>query len=62
MTRLGDAPVNGETELSDLERGSIEYIIRKTGLDRGTVVRVLTAEKEFLLLQIKKALHGGDQR
>jgi len=62
MTRLGDAPGNGDTELSAFERGSVEYITRKTGLERGTVVRILKAEKEFLLLQIKKALHRGDRR
>jgi hypothetical protein len=43
------------------KRELIRYITRKTGVDEGTVLKVLNAEEEFFVLQVEKALRkrGG---
>ncbi|NJE76882.1 MULTISPECIES: hypothetical protein [Thermococcus] len=37
----------------------VEFIARETGLDRRTILMVLKAEEDFLMLQISKSLGGG---
>ncbi|WP_169302018.1 hypothetical protein [Thermococcus gammatolerans] len=47
-------------ERIDLEL--VNFIARKTGLDRKTIVSVLEAEEDFLTLQITRKLVEGGER
>jgi predicted DsbA family dithiol-disulfide isomerase len=47
-------------EVTEGEEKLIEYIAEKVGLDRKTIREVLKAEKTYWVLQVERALRGGN--
>ncbi len=45
-----------EGTVREVRRELVEYIRERTGLDRGTIRRVLLAEESFFVMQIEGAL------
>ncbi|WP_168188413.1 hypothetical protein [Thermococcus indicus] len=42
--------------IREIKREMVDYITRETGVDREVVVKVLRAEEEYLLTEIRDAL------
>ena len=48
--------------IQEIKEELVDYISRNTGVDKGTVVKVLKAEEMFFMIQIQKALEKGKKR
>ncbi len=44
--------------IRDIRQEIVEYINRTTGIDKEVIIRVLEAEENYFVMQIRKILEG----